>query len=70
MFTYLRGNLVGSKMNESLRALQYARDMHKDQKRKNGVPYIIHPLSMACYAVALGIEDDNVIATILLHDVV
>ena len=30
----------------------------------------IHPLSMACYAVALGLRDDNVIATILLHDTV
>lgn len=25
---------------------------------------------MACYAVALGIRDDNIVATILLHDVV
>lgn len=52
-----------------MKALQYMRENHKDQKRKNGVPYIVHPLSMACYAAALGIKDDSIMATILLHDV-
>ena len=70
MYTYLRGYLVGAKLVESLRALQIMRQKHEGQKRKNGVPYIVHPLSMACYAVALGIREDSVIATILLHDVV
>jgi len=70
MFTYLRGFLVGAEMGESLKALQFAREKHKGQARKGGAPYIIHPLEMVCYAVALGIRDDNIIATILLHDVV
>lgn len=33
------------------------------------VPYIIHPLMMACHAHALGIRDDAVLAVIMLHDV-
>jgi len=70
MYTYLRGFLVGAEMNESLKALQFARTKHKNQTRKDGTPYIVHPLRMACYAVAIGIRDDNIIATILLHDVV
>ena len=69
MYTYLRGYFIGANMSESLKALSFARQQHKDQTRKDGVPYIVHPLSMACYAVALGFRDDNVIATILLHDV-
>lgn len=69
MYTYLRGYLVGANMKESLKALGYAREKHNGQFRKGGDPYIVHPLSMACYAVALGIKDDNVIATVLLHDV-
>lgn len=69
MYTYLRGFLVGAKMEQSLRALSYAREKHKEQKRKDGVPYIVHPLQMACYAVALGIREDDVIAGALLHDV-
>ena len=71
MYTYLRGFLVGAGMTESIKALQYARKAHEGQTRRgDGSPYVIHPLSMACYAVALGVKDDNVIATILLHDVV
>ena len=70
MYTYLRGYLNGAGMSESLKALQYARKAHDGQCRRDGTPYIVHPLSMACYAVALGVVDDNIIATILLHDVV
>lgn len=70
MYTYLRGYLSGAGLQQSIKALQYARDKHNGQFRKNGQPYIVHPLSMACYAVALGIKEDNIIATILLHDVV
>lgn len=70
MYTYLRGFLMGAKMNSSLKALQMARDKHSGQVRKSGEPYIIHPLTMACYGIAIGIKDDNIIATALLHDVV
>ena len=69
MYTYLRGYLVGANMNESIKALSFARQQHSLQTRKDGTPYIVHPLSMACYAVALGLRDDNILATILLHDV-
>jgi GTP pyrophosphokinase len=71
MYTYLRGFLTGAGMPEAIRALQYARKAHAGQiRRVDGNPYIIHPLGMACYAVALGLRDENVISTILLHDVV
>lgn len=69
MYTYLRGFLVGAQLNQSIKALSFAREKHKDQKRKDGIPYIVHPLQMACYAVALGIRDDDIIAGALLHDV-
>ena len=69
MYTYLRGYAMGQKMQQTLTALSFAREKQKDQIRKSGEPYIIHPLTMACNAVSVGIEDDNSIATILLHDV-
>ena len=69
MYTYLRGFAAGAKMGEPLRALTFAREKHEGQLRKSGDPYIVHPLTMACNAVSLGICDDEVIATILLHDV-
>ena len=69
MYTYLRGYMVGARMEQGLKALAFARAKHAGQIRKGGEPYIVHPLSMACYAVALGVRDDNIISTILLHDV-
>ena len=69
MYTFLRGFANGANMSETLKALSYARIQHKEQTRKSGEPYIVHPLTMACNAVSLGIRDDNTIAAILLHDV-
>lgn len=69
MYTYLRGFLTGARMDEAVRALQYARDKHNSQIRKDGTPYIVHPLSMTCYAIALGLRNENVICTLLLHDI-
>ena len=69
MYTYIRGYASGAKMSETLKALCFAREKHAGQLRKNGEPYIVHPLTMACNALSLGINDDAVIATILLHDV-
>lgn len=69
MYTFLRGYASGAGMKETLKALSVAREKHSGQFRKSGEPYISHPLVMACNAVSMGIHDDEVIATILLHDV-
>ena len=69
MYTYIRGFADGACLSETLKALTFARIQHEGQLRKNGEPYIVHPLTMACEALSLGIRDDEVIATILLHDV-
>ena len=63
MFTFLRGYFDGALMHQSMEALGFARDSHAGQTRKgNGLPYVIHPFCMACYAVGIGIKDDKVIA--------
>ena len=69
MFTYLRGRLDGPGFEQSRAALVFARRAHSGQFRKNGKPYIIHPLSMACDAIACKGTTDEIVATILLHDV-
>lgn len=70
MFTYVKGFAMGCKLPETLKALNYARKLHKGQFRKSGEPYIIHPLTMVCQAISLGIENDTILSAILLHDVV
>ena len=69
MFTYLRGRLDGPGFEQSRSALAFAWKAHSGQTRKNGAPYIVHPLSMACDAIACKGATDEIIATILLHDV-
>ena len=69
MFTYLRGRLDGPGFEQPRAALVFARRAHAGQTRKGGAPYIVHPLSMACDAIACKGVTDEIIATILLHDV-
>ena len=49
------------------RAVAYAQDKHKDQKRKDGSPYIIHPLAVAEIVAEMGLDVDAVLGA-LLHD--
>ena len=51
------------------RAYLKAELLHKEQKRKSGEPYIIHPKAVAVILAELGV-DSNTIAAGLLHDVV
>lgn len=48
-------------------AIDYAQCKHKNQKRKDGSPYIIHPLAVAAIVAELGLDTDAVLAA-LLHD--
>ncbi|MCQ2372744.1 MAG: bifunctional (p)ppGpp synthetase/guanosine-3',5'-bis(diphosphate) 3'-pyrophosphohydrolase [Phascolarctobacterium sp.] len=51
------------------KAYNLAADAHKNQFRKSGEPYIIHPLGVA--SILLGMKmDDKTLAAAFLHDVV
>ena len=69
MYTFVKGFASGAVLPNTLAANAYARKMHDGQKRRSGDPYIIHPLTMCCHAIACGVRDDETLATILLHDV-
>ena len=71
MKTFIKATARENGLSGTLKALSFAEDAHEGQKRKNtDVPYIYHPLMLACHAIALGIRDDDVISACLLHDVV
>ncbi len=48
-------------------AYECANAAHQGQKRKNGEPYIIHPVSVAEIIVEMGLDTDSICAG-LLHD--
>ena len=69
MYAHIHEFAVSRQMEQTVQALSFARKMHSGQYRKSGEEYIIHPLTMACHALSLGMADDTLISTILLHDV-
>ena len=75
MFTRLKTISEVSGLKETYKALYYIREQHDGQYRKKlkysdaRIPYIVHPLMMACHAQSMGLADDELLAVILLHDV-
>lgn len=71
MHTFIKATAVAKGLHDTIIALKVSQEAHAGQTRKGGnVPYINHPLGMACHALAMNIEEDHILAAILLHDVV
>ena len=71
MYDYIESYAKTKNMHQTLKALPFARAMHEGQFRKGieKIPYIYHPLLVACHALALGLDDDDIVSAALLHDV-
>jgi len=52
-----------------MKAYELANNLHKDQVRQSGEPYIIHPLSVAFILAEMRADKDTICAA-LLHDVI
>lgn len=57
----LRWDVVG-------RALDAATRAHEGQTRRDGSPYVVHPIRVALVALEWGVRDEAVLAAALLHD--
>ena len=72
-FTELLKILERSENDYDLDKIQSAYDLaercHGDQRRVSGIPYILHPTSVACIVAELGMDTDSICGS-LLHDVV
>lgn len=56
-------------MEKIKKAYKLAEKSHGDQRRVSGIPYILHPTSVACIVAELGMDTDSICGA-LLHDVV
>ena len=76
MYTFVKGRAQMLELKQTLAALPVMRERHRkvNQKRRSKYGfenvYEVHPLTLACHALALGIREDGVLAACLLHDVV
>ena len=59
--------MPGVDMTRIDQAVEFAREKHKEQKRKDGSPYIIHPLAVAELVAEMGLDVDAILGA-LLHD--
>lgn len=65
----IRGYHPSADISMIEKAYHLANNAHKDQKRKSGEPYIIHPLCVAIILAELELDKETIVAGIL-HDVV
>lgn len=64
-------NVSEEKLGEVKKSFDLANDIHKNQFRQSGEPYIIHPLTVAKILVEeMEIYDPDTISAALLHDVI
>ncbi len=63
----IRKRMPGADMALINRAVDYADKKHAVQKRKDGSPYIIHPLAVAQIVTEMGLDQDAILGA-LLHD--
>lgn len=72
-YTQLKTKADALGLRQTRAALPLMREKHAGQyrsPRKDKIPYCVHPMALACHALAMGIRDDDIIAATLLHDVV
>ena len=67
MCAAILNRMPGADMELIDRAVDYAREKHKEQIRKDGSPYIIHPLAVAEIVSEMGLDTDAILGA-LLHD--
>lgn len=71
MYTRVKTTAHHMGFKQTLAALPLMREKHEGVDRDGSdVPYYVHPLTLACHAMAMGIMDDDVLAAALLHDVI
>ena len=69
LLTRIEKSAVKYDVEKITNAYEFADKAHGDQRRVSGVPYILHPTSVACILADMGMDTDAIVAA-LLHDVV
>lgn len=68
-YMFIKGFAVARNLRQTNIALPLARRLHAGQYRKDGIPYIQHPLKVCSTLISYGVYDDDTLAAALLHDI-
>ena len=68
-FYFLKGYASAKGWYNTQKALILAKTLHEGQYRKGGAEYLVHPLRVCDFLVALKFYDDILLSAALLHDV-
>ena len=63
-------NVSREKLQEVEQSYLIAKEIHKNQYRQSGEPYIIHPLNVAANLLMMEVYDPDTISAALLHDTI
>lgn len=70
VFDVMSPRITEEEMSLLKKSYEFAREAHKDQRRKSGHPYIIHPIAVALIAAEELKLDLHSVMCAFLHDVV
>ncbi len=70
VFGIMASRTTPAQLNRIKEAFKLARYAHRNQKRKTGEPYILHPIAVATIAAKELMLDANPVMAAFLHDVV
>ena len=72
MFTFVKGRAQTFCLPQTLKVLDMVKPAYDSLPRRSRygfeTKYTVHPLTMACHALAMKLRDDDVIAAALAHD--
>ena len=63
----IRGYNISADLGQIRAAYEYAREHHGEQMRRDGSPYITHPINVAQIVAEMRLDSESIIAA-LLHD--
>lgn len=70
-YFFIKGFAIGKdSMQNTLKSLPLAKEYYSGLTRRSGDAFIIHPLRVCSYLVALKIDDDCICAAALLHEII
>lgn len=68
-FVFVRDYSIGKNLKNTQKAIFVANKLHKGDVRRTGDPFILHPLRVCSYLIALRVNNDIVCSAALLHEV-